>query len=280
MTEENPRDELARRLRDMLDEAGLSTVRTAELLKARGVKASQSKVSRALTGRTPADPEFVAQLCATAQREGHPITDRQRDDLTRLAEQVKKAARRLVMGRDPAAAQKRIARFTEKASLIRSFGASGFDGLVQTEPYMREVMRGRPNAEMALSTRLAYQGLLDDLDRAFVFLMPEGGLGFPGLLPPAGMADQIDRVVDASYRTNVRVGIIPWGAPCPVWPLHSWSLYDDDLVVTGGASFALDLTDPDDVNAYADLTDTLEGVAVYGGRARALLKGAADRYRS
>lgn len=77
----------------------------------------------------------------------------------------------------------------------------------------------------------------------------------------------------------MRVGIIPWGRPCSILPLHSWLLFDARFVVVGATHGAADLDDPADVAAYARLTDQLEGLAVRDGDARAIRAGVAERYR-
>jgi hypothetical protein len=94
------------------------------------------------------------------------------------------------------------------------------------------------------------------------------------------MADQINHISAALDRRNVRIGIIPWGATVPRLPQQSWYLFDPRLVVTGGLTYALDLTDPDDVVAYVALTDQLEQAAVFDDEARVILRNVADRYRN
>src|SRR5947199_5399528 len=100
------RDELASRLRSLFKASGMSTVRAAKELEDRGVPTSQSKVSRTINGRVAADPEFVAQLCMLLGASAY-----ERDELVALAREIRKANRRLVLGRDQAAAQTRIGKF-------------------------------------------------------------------------------------------------------------------------------------------------------------------------
>jgi hypothetical protein len=266
------RDELSQRLRTMFKATGMSTTRAAELLTADGVPTSQSKVSRTLNGRVAADPDFIDRLCTLlgASREG-------RDELVKLAREIRKGNRRLVLGRDTAAAQARIGKFERESTLVRAVAVTSIPGELQTAPYVRTIF----DTEAAVRQRLLNQAILDEETgtRRFQMLIAESALGWTPL-PPADMAAQVDHIAAAMGRRNLRVGVLPWGQPLPVLPQHSWYLFDSRLVVTGGATYALDLTDPDDVAVYATITDELERVAVYGGAARAILGRVAERYRS
>lgn len=266
------RDELASRLRALFKASGMSTVRAAKHLEERGVATSQSKVSRTINGRVAADPEFVAQLCTLLDASAY-----ERDELVALAREIRKGNRRLVLGRDQAAAQTRIGKFERESSLVRAVAITGMPGELQTEPYVRTIF----NTAASIRQRLLNQAILDDAtsQRRFVLLIAESAFGWTPL-PPAQMADQIDHISAALDRRNVRIGIIPWGATVPRLPQQSWYLFDSRLVVTGGLTYALDLTDPDDVVAYVALTDRLEQAAVFDDEARVILRNVADRYRS
>lgn len=265
------REELSRRLRALFDAAEMSTIRAAALLTEQGSPTSQSKVSRTLNGRVAADPDFVDRLCALLG-----TTDEERKELVDLAHEVRKGNRRLVLGRDEAAAQTRIGKFERESQLIRAFTLSAVPGELQTEPYLRAIF----NSEAGVRQRLLNQAILDDehSERRFRLLLAEGALGWAPIAPP-DMAEQIDHIAASLDRRNVEIGIIPWGRPVPVLPLHAWHLFDSRLVVTGGATYALDLSEPDDVAAYVAMTDQLEQAAVYGDEARAILRIAAERYR-
>jgi len=118
----------------------------------------------------------------------------------------------------------------------------------------------------------------EDTPRRFVILTPEGALGW-ALLSPDGMATQIDHLAAATGRPNLRLGIIPWGRPCPTLPLHTWGLFDQRAVIVGTTTATAILTEPLDVARYVELTDELERLAVFGDEARAILDRVAERYR-
>jgi transcriptional regulator with XRE-family HTH domain len=266
------RDELSYRLQELRRSAGLSTTRVAALLAEGGFPVSQAKVSRTENGRVAADPEFIGRLCDL-----YGTTEDEKLKLVDLAAEIRKGNRRLVLGRDEAAAQTRIGKFERESTLIRSFTLSAVPGELQTEQYMRVIF----DSDAGVRQRLINQAILDDATsaRRFTLLLAEGALGWAPL-PPADMAAQVDHIAAAIDRRNVQVGIVPWGCPTPVLPLQAWYLFDTRLVVTGGATYALDLTDSEDVAAYAAMTDELERIAVYDDEARAILAGIAARYRA
>ena len=268
---ETPREELSRNLRALFKAAGMSTVRADELLRGRGVPSSQSKVSRTINGRSAADPSYVGQLYDLVGD-----APEERDRLIKLAETVKAGNRRLVLSRDEGALQERMGRYTRDAALVRTFTPAGLPGLAQTEQYIRQVM----TEERGVQARLRNQEILGEPKRRYVWILTDGALGFPALLPPLGMADQLEHLIALSRRPNVRLGIIPWGRKSSVIPIHGYDLFDDQVVVTGGETYGLDLDDPNDVAAYVSLTDQLEELATWDEAARGLLHTAAERYRS
>lgn len=76
------------------------------------------------------------------------------------------------------------------------------------------------------------------------------------------------------------MGIVPFGRPARVFPLHSWDLFDQRAVIVGTTTATAILTEPQDVAAYVELTDALERLAVYGQEAREILARVVGRYRS
>jgi len=94
------------------------------------------------------------------------------------------------------------------------------------------------------------------------------------------MLEQIERISTATYRTNARVGIIPFGRPAQVAPLHSWDLYDQRFVVVGTLTNTAFLDQPLDVAQYVALTDAVEKLAIYDEPAREILRAVAERYRA
>lgn len=266
------RDELAQQLRALHWAAGKpSTRKIADDLQLHGLTWSQSKVSRTLSGRSAPTPDEVGALCDLLG-----ASSELRYQLVAMTIEIQKTTRRLVLGRDPAAAQTRIGKFQRSSTLVRCVTLTTIPGELQTPDYVHAIFQSN---EAGARQRLHNQTLLDEPGpRRWRLIIGEGALAW-AILPPVRMAEQLDHVAAATDRQNVTIGIIPWGHVLPKLPQHSWYLYDTRLVVTGGATYALDLSDADDVNAYAALTDQYERLAVYGGQARAILARAAERYR-
>jgi hypothetical protein len=208
---------------------------------------------------------------------------RERRAVVQLAEDLREGTRRVVVRRQYAAIQNQIRRVVESSALVRTFSPIGIPGLLQITDYVRALFTTggevTPEDLAGAEQRIANQAVLtDDTDRRFVALMPEGALGW-ALLPPAGMAEQVEHITGMSRRRNMRIGIIPWGQVSPVLPLHSWEIYDERAVITGSMTGTTVLTIRADVDAYLDLFAEIEQLAVYGDEARALLTRVADRYR-
>lgn len=269
------RDELTRSLRELRQATGLSGKEAAA---AAGIHAS--KLSRIERGRTVPSETDVLLLARVYQ-----ATSEQRYRLLEMARDVKAENRRVVFNRDPGGFQDRIGRIEEASTLARSFSPNVIPGLLQSPAYARALMWSAgwtPEiTDQAVIGRMNRQRRLGDEDssRRFVILTTEGGLGWAAG-PPDMMIEQLERIAGTTYRPNVRVGIVPFGRPAKVFPLHSWDLFDQRAVIVGTTTATAILTETRDVAAYVGLTDALERLAVYGEDAREILARVADRYRS
>lgn len=266
-------DTLSRKMRELRKAAGFRQVDAA---KQAGI--SQSLIAKFENGRQVPRPDQAETLCHV-----YRVSAQDRHGLVQLAEDLREGTRRVVVHRDHAAIQKQIRRVVESSTLVRTFSPISIPGLLQTTDYVRALFTtgGQATAadEAGAQQRIANQSVLsDDAARLFVMLMPEGSLGW-ALLPPSGMADQIDHIAALSQRRNMRIGIIPWGRLCPTLPLHSWESYDERAVITGSMTGTTVLTTRADVHAYLELFTILEQFAVYGQQAHEILTRAADRYR-
>ncbi|MGH3574650.1 MAG: DUF5753 domain-containing protein, partial [Pseudonocardiaceae bacterium] len=212
-------------------------------------------------------------------------TPEQHRRLLEMAQDVKAENRRVVFNRDPGGFQDRIGRIEEASTSARSFSPNVIPGLLQSAAYARTLMRSAgwssEITDQAVAGRMNRQRRLDEEDspRRFVIITTDGGLGWSAGAPNM-MIEQLERIAARTYRPNVRVGIVPFGRPAEVFPLHSWELFDQRAVIVGTTTATAVLTEPRDVAVYAELTDALERLAVYGAEAREILTRVADRYRS
>jgi transcriptional regulator with XRE-family HTH domain len=269
------KDELSRSLRQLREEAGLTT---------RDVAAqagfSQAKVSRVERGiNVPTEADVLALIDVYGPPAGVAR------HLRALARDIRAVHRPVVMARPkarPSLFQSRLARIEASSEHVGTFSNTVVPGLLQTAAYIRELIAPRQldpaEADAFVRARLDRQTLLDDLAHRFTLVIAEGVFGWR-----AGsredMADQVERVADATRRANVRVGIIPWGTRATRFPLHAWDIYDRRAVSYGTVDATAILTEPRDVQKYAVLFDTLASSAVYDDEARTLLADIAHRYR-
>jgi hypothetical protein len=238
------------------------------------------KIARVELGRTLPDEEYVTQLCAAYRT---PAAERRR--LIELVRDVRAHNRRVVLHRNPAAFQRQVGRIQRQSALIRSFASIGLPGLLQTADYCRNLFLSREGvapelAESGIRACLENQRILDDPRWKFIYLMVEGALGW-AFGTPEVMADQMEHLVRATHRVNVRVGVIPFGAwdPHLTLPLHGWEMYDQRLAIVGTITATALLDEPRDIAAYVDMFERLEQLAVYDDEARAVFARVAERYQ-
>lgn len=270
-------DELSALLRQLRRDAGMSGTVAAERA---GI--SQSSISRYERGLFVPGVEDVTALAAAY---GAPAeTERLLLQLVRDLRENATLSARVIMRREAGDIQTRIGRIEASSVRIRTFCPVVVAGLLQTGGYMRTVFASGgdlPEAQQidAVEARLKRQSLLDDDRYEFTYVLAEGVLRWP-MGGPVVMADQLDRVVEASRRSNVRIGVIPWTARVDIAPMHGFDLFDERAAVVGTETATAILTSPPDVAAYVKLFDDLEGLAVFGDDARVEISAMADRNRA
>lgn len=273
MTSPGGKDELARTLRELRAAAGLST-------REAGSRAgwSQAKISRLETGRNIPNPHDTAVLADVYQAD--PDT---RARLEQLAGNVKAWSRRVYLNRGNDESQRALARVEQSSALVRTYSPAVIPGLLQTADYARAIFQAHGSKPRtpeqlaaAVAMRLERQEQLGQPGHEFVLITTEGALGWMAT-SPAVMIEQLEHIAGLDVP-GVRVGVIPWGTPATVFPLHTWDLFDDRAVSFGTVASTALLTATHDVAAYADIFGQLEQMAVFGADARAVLARAAERY--
>ncbi|WP_103885904.1 helix-turn-helix domain-containing protein [Actinacidiphila yanglinensis] len=172
----------------------------------------------------------------------------------------------------------------ESAALIRTFEVQFVHGLLQTEDYIRAVIRlGHPGAadswvERRVGLRLERQKLLVS-ERAphFVSVMDEGALrrAFGG---PKVMRDQVGHLLEAAESSNVDVRILPFAtgghaAGGGAFTLLSFPESDlPDLVYLEQLTGALYVDKHDEVVEYTKAMDALDRIALDSAASRDWLR--------
>jgi transcriptional regulator with XRE-family HTH domain len=255
-------DDLATTLRELRRRAGLGGVEAA-----RRAAVSQSKISKLENGRLRPDPEDVRILCDV-----YNVPADERDNLVGLATELKSESRlsRVVLTRGAARLQQQIGRLESKAKLLRSYQPTMVPGILQTKVYSKLVFSdglADDDADAAVDARDERGSSLDDETKQFVLVITEGALRWQAGDPHV-MTEQLDKIIAASRRTNVRLGVIPWTTPVDVFCTHAFHIYDSAAVVIGTEVAAGMLAAAEDVTVYERLFERLIAVASTGDDAR------------
>ena len=265
------RRDLASRLRELRERAGLSTTQLADDL-----RCSQSKVSKIENARTrPTVDDVAAWLTAV----GAP--EEERADLLAATESLHNAA--LVWGRTVhggrAGHQHTAARLLADATRVAVFQSAVVPELLQTAEYARGALRladvpGRRDPARAAVVRVDQQAVLYQQGRTFDFVITEAALRFPAGSPTA-LAAQYDRILSIASLPEVSVAVLPTGAEPSTAQAHPFAIYElpdgRAFVVIETYTRELTLTDPAEVAVYQRVQEALRADAMRDDRAGRLL---------
>lgn len=257
--------------------AGLGSTHAA----AARTKLGQTRIWRFEAGKTLPDPDVVRQLL-----DAYGTSGAERARILQMAEDQAEGARRVIISKRPST-MARIKRRQVQALRVCGFASIGLPGSLQTPAYAGNLMAARSgptsSATKAAEVRLRGQELLDDVEhpRRWHYIVAEGALSWP-FGTPAVMVEQLEHLIAATARPNLRLGVIPFGAwdPRLPLPLNGWEMYDDRHVTAGTVSTTLDLSQPQHVSDYVAMFAKLDDIAVYDESARAVFRQVRDRYRS
>jgi transcriptional regulator with XRE-family HTH domain len=270
MANPNP---LSDTLRELRLQAGLSQAAAA-----RKAGITQSKISRAEAGLFLLSEADLRRLCQVYQPP--PGTRRQLTEMTRDLKASSTSAR-AILQRGGWWMQERIGKLETGAHHVRSFTPAVIIGLLQTRLYVDALFGDSltsADRERAVAARLARQDLLST-DREFVFVMAEGALRW-NIGGASVMASQLDSMIEASYRPNVQLGIIPWTTPTRVPAIHGFTLYDSRAVIVGTQTATAIITDAPSIRTYEAHWDELLAVTSWEDEARAVIARSLNDYRS
>ncbi|MDQ2791573.1 MAG: hypothetical protein DLM60_07720 [Pseudonocardiales bacterium] len=97
---------------------------------------------------------------------------------------------------------------------------------------------------------------------------------------PQIMAAQLEHLIKASHRSNLRLGIIPWTTPVYSPALHCFTIFDDRAVIVDTETATAIITDPADIADYDRRHTFYAQYAVVGDPVRALLTRLAGEYNA
>jgi transcriptional regulator with XRE-family HTH domain len=268
------RKQLAERLRDIRLDARLS---------ARALAAAagwhESKVSRIESATRAPGEDDIRAWCRTCNAE------RAVPDLiaaSRAADSMYIEWRKLQLA-GMRRAQESFVPLLERTGLFKSYCAAVIPGFFQTPGYARSL----------LSVISAFPGTPDDLDEAVEARMSRnrivrsGNHRFAALVEEAVlrqvvgdaeiMAGQLAYLLEVTELPMVSLGVIPFTArDRPVWPLESFTIFDDERVNVELLSAQVNVTAPSELVLYARAFDKLASLAVYKDAARSRISDAMD----
>ena len=269
------RQQIADRLREIRLDAGLTK---------RAVAAAagwhESKCSRIEHARTPPSDEDIRAWCQICR------ADDQVADLiaaSRAADSMWTQWRRLERPGLRRAQESVIPRW-ESTREFRIYSSFLIPGPVQTAAYIRALLRAirdrRPNLvddiDEAVEVRVAKQHVTCEGDRQFAIVLEENVLRHQ-IGGADVLRDQLRHLRSSMSLPSMTLGIIPLAADRSLLrPVEMFFLFDDEQVDVELVSGWLRVTQPSEIQMYAEAFARLAEIAVYGGAARALVNQAID----
>jgi transcriptional regulator with XRE-family HTH domain len=268
------RQQLAERLRDIRLDASL----TARALSAAAGwhEAKTSRIESAKQAPSEADILRWCQVCGA---------DRETPDLiaaSRAADSMYVEWRRL----NPAGlrrAQESRRPLYERTRLFKAYCSAVVPGFLQTPGYARALLsaigafRDTPDdVEEAVTARMSRNQMLRSGNHRFTLLVEESVLRYR-LGEAEVMADQLGYLLEATELPFMTLGVVPFAAQRrPLWPLESFTVFDDERVHVELLSAQVTVTAPSEISLYVRAFERLAELAVYRSQARSLIAAAAD----
>lgn len=265
------REQLAARLREIRLDARLSA---QDLSAAAGWhKAKTSRIESAKQAPSEDDLRTWCRVCS-AEREVPDLIA-----ASRAADLMYVEYRRLNAGG--------LRRLQEPANPLflrtrsfKSYCPAVVPGFLQTPGYASALLssiaafREVPDdTEQAAAARMNRNRILADGTRRFSLLVEEEVLRHR-ICAPDVMAAQLARLAEAAGLPAVTLGVIPFTAQRPMWPLEAFTVFDDERVIIELLSAQVTVTAPSEITLYVRAFERLASLAVYGAAALGLIASA------
>ncbi|TQK44819.1 helix-turn-helix protein [Streptomyces sp. SLBN-118] len=263
------RENVARQLRDLRKEAGLTV---AELALRCGWH--HAKTSRIENAKTPPSPRDIRKWCnacdAVDQAADLVAASRHAESMyTEWRQRVRTGLRQL---------QDSYVPLYQSTQLFRVYCSTLVPGLLQTEGYAKGLLSANArfrdvpdDAAQAATARLERSRVIHEPGHRFVFLVEEAALSYQ-LGDAEAMAAQLGHLLTAGALPSVSLGVIPAATPeRRLWAQETFSIYDDTLVSVELLSAQVNVTQPTEIALYLKAFEELRSMAVYGAVARSLI---------
>lgn len=263
------REAVARRLRGMRKEAGLTVT---ELAGSCGWH--HAKTSRIENARTAPSANDIRAWCRSCGAEGE-VDDLIAQSLnaesmyTEWRHQVRGGLRQL---------QEDYVQFFRETRLFKVYSSTLVPGLLQTQGYAAALLSGIagfhdiPNdGAEAAAARMERSRVIHEPGHRFTLLVEEGVLRHQ-IGDAEAMAAQLGYLLTAGALPSVALGVIPSRTTNrPMRPVETFHIYDDTFASVELVSAQVNITQPSEIALYLKAFERLREIAVYGAQARELI---------
>ncbi|MFF9769826.1 helix-turn-helix domain-containing protein [Streptomyces sp. NPDC014636] len=265
------REELAGRLREIRKDAGISGRELA--VRCGWSESKSSRIENAKTPPSDADIKAWCRACAAGDQALDLIAaNRQSADAHVQWRRLQRSGLRRL--------QESTGDLYRQTQIFRVYVSDVIPGFLQTPGYAAALLssiahfRGTPDdVSDAVAARMRRNEVLGNGARRFSFVLEESVLRYR-LCTAETMAAQLGHLLGVMDLQNVAVGLIPFAAQRAVWPMPTFTIFDDARVHADTLDAAATLTQPSQVELYRRAFERLSQEAVRGAAARALIAGA------
>ncbi|MEU1277742.1 helix-turn-helix transcriptional regulator [Streptomyces sp. NPDC005805] len=183
-----------------------------------------------------------------------------------------------------------IAESEKRAETIEEWANALIPGLLQTEDYARAVIHSTHpldlphQVDFKIRSRVERAELFDDPKKPEYWVIMHESLLRGSLLPPALMAEQLDRITELAAHRRIVPQILPWNAATQPFMQLSLKFLDfadkPPLMYTEGPYHGQTFDDPTAVRQYHKAYDRLRAAALSPEASLAQIETTAEDYRN
>ncbi|MET8677656.1 helix-turn-helix transcriptional regulator [Streptomyces sp. NPDC004647] len=262
------RQALAARLREIRLDAGITKREIAA--QCGWSDAKSSRIENARTAPSDADIRLWCRACeAEDQAPDLVAANRQADSMYVQWKRLQRTGLRQL--------QESSVPLFERTKHFKVYCSNVVPGFLQTPGYAKAlltsiaVFRGLPDdVAAAVDARMNRSHVIREGDHRFAIVVEETVLRYR--IGDAGvMAGQLGYLLSAMNLPSVSLGIIPATVARPMWPLETFTIFDDRRVDHEPLSASVKITAPGEVSLYLKAFGKLSHLAVHGAEARGLI---------
>jgi len=269
------REAVARRLRGLRKEAGLTVAELAD--RCAWHHAKTSRIENARTAPAPKDIRAWTDACGVPEQADDLIAQSLHAEsmYTEWRLQIRSGLKQL---------QENSVRSYRETRLFRVYSSTLVPGLLQTEGYAAAVLgmvarfRELPfdDSAEAARARVARSGVLHEPGRRFVFVVEESTLHHR-IGDAETMAAQLGYLLTVGTLPQVSLGIVPSAREArAMGARETFHVFDDKRVSVELISAEVNITQPAEISLYLRAFENLRSMAVYGAEARTLITRAIE----